>query len=61
MSVRFSKFLHAAALTAGVVLVSAPAFAGTTTTTVPEPSSLTLLGSAIFIPGAVAWIKRKLS
>ena len=61
MSVRFSKFLHAAALTAGVVLVSVPAFAGGTTTSVPEPSTLTLLGSVIFIPGVAAWIKRKLS
>jgi hypothetical protein len=61
MSVRLSNLLHVAILTAGVVLVSAPAFAGgsTGTTSVPEPSTLALLGLAI--PGAAAWIKHKLS
>ncbi|MGH6983567.1 MAG: PEP-CTERM sorting domain-containing protein [Stellaceae bacterium] len=54
-------------MTAGVALVSAPAFAwyggggcmsGCGGTPVPEPSTLALLGVAI--PGAAAWIKHKL-
>ncbi|MGH7001577.1 MAG: PEP-CTERM sorting domain-containing protein [Stellaceae bacterium] len=45
-----------------MVLVAAPAFAGFSGSPpypVPEPSTLALLGIAI--PGAAAWIKRKLS
>ena len=62
MSVRLSTAARVAVATAGLVLVAAPAFAGFSGTPpcpVPEPSTLALLGIAI--PGAAAWIKRKLS
>lgn len=69
MSVRLSRIVRFAVMTAGVALVSAPAFAwygggggcghGCGGTPVPEPSTLALLGVAI--PGAAAWIKHKLS
>lgn len=69
MSVRLSRIVRFAVMTAGVALVSAPAFAwygggggcmhGCGGTSVPEPSTLALLGVAI--PGAAAWIKHKLS
>lgn len=68
MSVRLSRIVRFAVMTAGVALVSAPAFAwygggggcghGCGGTPVPEPSTLALLGVAI--PGAAAWIKHKL-
>lgn len=60
-----------AVLTAGVALATVPAFAWNNPpppppsctshcggTPVPEPSTLALLGIAV--PGAAAWIKRKL-
>ena len=57
-----------AVVTAALALATAPAFAwssgggGCTSncggTAVPEPSTLALLGIAV--PGAAAWIKRKL-
>lgn len=62
MSVRLSTAARVAVATAGLVLVAVPAFAGFSGTLpcpVPEPSTLALLGIAI--PGAAAWIKRKLS
>lgn len=62
MSVRPSSAVRVAVATAGFVLVAAPAFAGLTGTApcpVPEPSTLALLGIAI--PGAAAWIRRRLS
>ncbi len=40
------------------VLVAAPAFAAQAVSLTPEPSTLALLGIAI--PGAAAWIKRKI-
>jgi len=70
MSVRLSHIVRFAVVTAGIALVSAPAFAwygggggctwgcGGGGTPVPEPSTLALLGVAI--PGAAAWIKHKL-
>jgi len=61
MSVRLSSAARIAVATAGFALVAMPAFAGGFTGTapcpVPEPSTLALLGIAI--PGAAAWIKRK--
>ena len=62
-----------AVLVAGLALATAPAFAGYNNnpppsggctsncggSSVPEPSTLALLGVAI--PGAAAWIKRKLA
>ncbi len=59
-----------AVLVAGLALATAPAFAWNTQpsggctsncggSSVPEPSTLALLGVAI--PGAAAWIKRKLA
>lgn len=62
MSVRLSTAARVAVATVGLVFVAAPAFAGFTGSVpcpVPEPSTLALLGIAI--PGAAAWIKRKLS
>jgi len=65
MSVRL---LRVSLIVAGLALATFPAFAwnnggGCTSncggTPVPEPSTLALLGVAI--PGAAAWIKRKLS
>jgi len=71
MSVRLSHIVRLAVMTAGIALVTAPAFAwysgggggcswgcGGGGTPVPEPSTLALLGVAI--PGAAAWIKHKL-
>lgn len=68
MSVRLSHLVRFAVVTAGIALVTAPAFAwygggggctsGCGGTPVPEPSTLALLGVAI--PGAAAWIKHKL-
>lgn len=67
MSVRLSHIVRFAVMTAGIALVSVPAFAwyggGCSWgcgggTPVPEPSTLALLGVAI--PGAAAWIKHKL-
>lgn len=67
MSVRLSHIARFAVMTAGIALISAPAFAwyggggcswGCGGTPVPEPSTLALLGVAI--PGAAAWIKHKL-
>ncbi|MGH6968951.1 MAG: PEP-CTERM sorting domain-containing protein [Stellaceae bacterium] len=64
MSVRLSHIVRFAVVTAGIALVSAPAFAwyggggGGGGHPVPEPSTLALLGVAI--PGAAAWIKHKL-
>ncbi|HYL47855.1 MAG TPA: PEP-CTERM sorting domain-containing protein [Stellaceae bacterium] len=71
MSVRLSQIVRLAVMTAGIALVTAPAFAwysgggggctwgcGGGGTPVPEPSTLALLGVAI--PGAAAWIKHKL-
>jgi hypothetical protein len=43
---------------AALVLVAAPAFAAPAVSLTPEPSTLGLLGVAI--PGAAAWIKRKI-
>ena len=61
MSVRLSAAVRVAVATAGFALVAVPAFAGGFTGTppcpVPEPSTLALLGIAI--PGAAAWIRRK--
>jgi hypothetical protein len=62
-----------AVLVAGIALAAAPAFAGYNNnppppsscysncggSSVPEPSTLALLG--VTIPGAAAWIKRKLA
>ncbi|HYL33635.1 MAG TPA: PEP-CTERM sorting domain-containing protein [Stellaceae bacterium] len=62
MSVRLSVAARVAVATAGLVLVAAPAFAGFSGSPpcpVPEPSTLALLGIAI--PGAAAWVRRKLS
>jgi len=62
MSVRLSTAVRVAIATAGFVLVAAPTFAwsgGTPPCPVPEPSTLALLGIAI--PGAAAWVRRKLS
>ncbi|MDE2167001.1 MAG: PEP-CTERM sorting domain-containing protein [Alphaproteobacteria bacterium] len=70
MSVRLKSVVRFAVMTAGVVLTAAPAFAWYSGggggcwgscgggTSVPEPSTLALLGVAI--PGAAAWIKHKL-
>jgi PEP-CTERM motif len=71
MSVRLSHIVRVAVMTAGIALVTAPAFAWYSGgggggcwgscgggTSVPEPSTLALLGIAI--PGAAAWIKHKL-
>ena len=60
MSVRLSTAVRVAIATAGFALVAAPAFAGFSGSApcpVPEPSTLALLGIAI--PGAAAWIRRK--
>jgi hypothetical protein len=64
----FRQVTRIAVIAAGLALATAPAFAwsngggGCTSncggTAVPEPSSLALLGIAI--PGAAAWIKRKI-
>ncbi|GEM_PF-5332683 len=67
-SVRLAHVVRLAAMTAGIAIVTAPAFAwsgggcwGSSCgggAPVPERSILALLGVAI--PGAAAWIKRKL-
>jgi len=62
MSVHLSTAARVAVAAAGFVLVAAPAFAGFSGSApcpVPEPSTLALLGIAI--PGAAAWVRRKLS
>jgi hypothetical protein len=54
-----------AVLSVGLALATVPAFAWSTgggsppPSAIPEPSTLALLGIAI--PGAAAWIKRKLA
>jgi len=68
----FRQVTRIAVVTAALALATAPAFAwgtgggssswgsscGGGGTVVPEPSTLALLGIAV--PGAAAWIKRKL-